>query len=101
MKTLATQSEPILFKQPFSPKIGWINYGLALSVLLIFILMLAKKHKPGQPQRAACQLIEKKQLSNKTAVYIIEYQQKRFLLAENPHALAIHSLLHETTDESI
>ena len=83
-------AEPIVFKQEFSPKNGWLNYGLAITVLLIVILVLAKKYKSRPPNLAGCQLVEKKHLGNKTVVYVVEYQQQRFLLADNQHALAIH-----------
>jgi len=85
-------TEPIVFKQEFSPKNGWFNYGLAITILLIVILVLAKKYKSKPLGPIGCQLIEKKHLGNKTVVYVIEYQQQRFLLADNQHALAIHNV---------
>ena len=89
-----TTVEPIVFKQEFAPQNGWLNYGLAMTVLLILIFVLAKKYKPRSPNLDGCQLIEKKHLGNKTIVYIIDYQQQRFLLADNQNALAIHPLEH-------
>lgn len=84
--------QPIVFKQDFSPQHGWLQYGLAITVLLILILVLARKYKSRVPNPDGCQIIDKKHLGNKTAVYVIEYQQQRFLLADNQQALAIHAL---------
>lgn len=88
----STTVAPIEFKQDFSPQNGWLNYGLAITILLIAMLVLAKKYKFRAPIRGSVQLVEKKHLGNKTVVYIIEYEQKHFLLADNQQALAIHAL---------
>lgn len=88
----ALSAETITFKQSLSPKISWLNYGLIIVMLLVLVLAIAKKHKPGMSKKSVCQLIEKKYLGNKTVVYVIDYQQQRFLLADNQHALAIHPL---------
>lgn len=105
MTTLHAQTitavEPIAFKPDFSPKNGWMHYGLAILILLIIMLLLAKKHTRKLPERASCQLIEKKHLGNKTVLYIVEYQQQRFLLADNQQALAIHPLQQGGKDESV
>ncbi len=85
-------AEAITFKPDFSAKLTWLNYGVAILMLVIIALIIAKKHKPGIAKKSVCQLIEKKYLSNKTVVYVIEHQQQRFLLADNQHALAIHEL---------
>lgn len=85
-------ADPIVFKQPFSLQHGWLMYGFALVVLLVIVLIIAKKHRPGLVNKSVCQLVEKKYLGNKTVVYVIDYQQQRFLLADNQHALALHAL---------
>ena len=99
--SVAMASETMAFKPEFSPKISWFNYGLAIIILLIIIFFIAKKHKPGLMGNSACQLLEKKYLGNKTVVYIIEYQQQRFLLADNQQALALHPLKLEETNEHV
>ncbi len=90
----------IIFKQEFTPTHGWMSYGVAIAALVLIILVLAKKLKPRENALQGCQLIEKKHLGNKTAVYVIEYQQQRFLLADNHHALAIHRLDPEVAHEA-
>lgn len=89
---VATSAEAITFKPDFSAKLSWLNYGVAIVMLVIIALIIAKKYKPNIAKKSVCQLIEKKYLSNKTVVYVIEHQQQRFLLADNQHALAIHEL---------
>ena len=96
---IAMAAEPIVFKPDFAPKQGWLNYGVAIVILLSIILVLAKKHKTRLPDLAGCKLIEKKHLGNKTMVYIVEYQQQRFLLADNQQALAVHRIDDEVTDD--
>lgn len=96
--TLAVADEPILFKQAFIPKHGWFNYGLIITLLIVITFVLAKKFKPGLAQSTACQLIEKKQLSSKTAVFVIEYNKQQFLIADNHHGLAIHPLTQHSED---
>lgn len=91
--------DPIIFKQPLSPHGGWLSYGIAIVIMLVMIVILAKKHKPFSTPRGDCKLIEKKHLGHKTVVYVIEYHQQRFLLADNQQALAIHPLTEGVTDE--
>ena len=91
-----TSAVPIVFKQQILPQHAWLNYGLVLVILLITTLVLAKKYK-SQPQNpSGCQLIEKKHLGHKTVVYVIEYQQQRFLLADNQQALTLHPVIETT-----
>lgn len=99
ISTSTLANEALTFKEPFSPHNGWLAYGLALIVLLVIILVLAKKNRPGSTQKSVCQLIEKKYLGNKTVVYVIAYEQQRFLLADNQHALALHPLATEKQHE--
>ena len=96
MNTLITD-DPIAFKQPFTPKEGWLNYGLVIIMLLVIVVMLAKKFKPRQALQSTCKLIEKQHLGNKTVVYILQCQQQRFLLVDNQHALAIQEVQNERT----
>lgn len=98
---MALAVDPIVFKQPFSPHNGWLSYGIAVIVLLIIVLVIAKKHRPNVIQKSVCQLIEKKYLGNKTVVYVIDYQQQRFLLADNQHALAFHALIEGSANEQV
>lgn len=91
----STQVHTIAFKEPFMPKTGWLHYGLVILMLLVIVIMLAKKFKPGQISPSACKLIEKQHLGNKTVVYILQYQQQRFLLVDNQHALAIQEVQHD------
>lgn len=90
--SLGLAQDSLSFKPPISPHNGWFIYGIAIIVLLLIALMLAKKNAPKLTKKSVCQLIEKKYLGNKTVVYIIDYQDQRFLLADNHQALAIHQL---------
>lgn len=98
---IAQASEKIPFKEPFSPKNGWISYGIALIALLVILLTLLKKYKPALRHKSECNIIEKKYLGNKTVVYVFEYQQQRFLLADNQLALALQPLLNEAGNEIV
>lgn len=98
---IAYASDAIMFKPEFVPKHGWLQYGVAILMLLVMSLLIAKKYKPRVLPHARCQLIEKKYLGNKTMVYIIEYQQQRFLLADNQNALAVHLLKNEDCNDSV
>lgn len=98
---LAQASEAIIFKPTFAPKQGWLLYALPILMLLVLSLLIAKKYKPRALPHANCNLVEKKYLGNKTIVYVIEYQQQRFLLADNQQALALHPLTSEAYHESM
>lgn len=93
-KVLAMDS--LTFKQSPSLHNGWLTYSMAIVILLGIVLVLAKKHRFALTQNSQCQLIEKKYLGNKTVVYVIDYQQQRFLLADNQHALSFHALQEKT-----
>lgn len=96
MDTFSSTSIP--YKQTIAPKQGWVSYTLTIIMLLVMVLILAKKFKPKHASSTSCRLVEKKQLGHKTVVYVIEYQHHRFLLADNQHALALHVLPHEAPD---
>ena len=85
-------SQTIGFKPPFSPQYNWLTMAFALVSLIIIALISLKKFKPGFSVPSECRLIEKKYLSNKTIIYILEYQKQRFLLADNHQSITIHAL---------
>ena len=84
--------QTIPFKAPFSPQYSWVTLAVTLAILVVVTLVIAKKYKPNTVCISPCRLIEKKYLSNKTIVYILEYQQQRFLLADNQQSIALHPL---------
>lgn len=88
----------IVFKPVFSPQHGWLHYGMAMVILLVMVLILARIHKPRAVKLDGCQVIEKKHLGNKTVVYIVEYQQQRFLLADNQQGLVMHPVKQGVND---
>lgn len=96
MSQTAISVNAIEFKPEFSP-CGWMSCAIVACILLAIVLLLIKKQKSPRAPVSACQLIEKKYLSNKTIIYVIELQNQRFLLADNQHALALHALNHEAT----
>lgn len=81
-----------VFKPESPMSLSWGSYMLALVTLLILMVILFKKQKPLVTQKSDCKLIEKKVLSHKTIVYIIEYQSQQFILADNQQSLSIHPL---------
>jgi hypothetical protein len=100
MKTTISQQPDLLFKPPFKPQHGWLSYGLALVILVILLLVLGRAIKPRDHSKSnVLQLVEKKQLNGRTTLYLMEYQQQRFLVADKPNALVIHSIHHEETYE--
>jgi hypothetical protein len=80
------------FKQPLIPKNSWLVYSSVLACMIVITLILSRRHKLNPSPKSECQLIEKKFLSNKTIIYIVDYQQQRFLLADNQQAIALHPL---------
>jgi|GEM_PF-2496993 len=90
--TYAKAGDQLVFKKAFTPGISWFTYALVLVFLLIAALLLAKRMKPANMGKSTCQVLEKKYLGNKTVVYVLDYQNQRFLLADNQHALTIQAL---------
>lgn len=99
MTTITHQTIP--FKQPFTLNHNLVNVSGIAVIMLILAFILVKRVHAKPSQQSACRVIEKQFLTNKTVVYVLEYQQQRFLLADNQQALAIHSLpsqvIHEST----
>lgn len=88
-------AEKIPFKQTLEPRHGWMIYVLALVILTIIALILAKKNQSSLLQTSSCLVIDKKRLSPKTMLYVIEYHNQRFILADNQQSLALQSLTKE------
>ncbi|CDZ77051.1 hypothetical protein BN59_01330 [Legionella massiliensis] len=85
-------AEDLHFKQAIEPKQGWFIYLITLAALIALAIFLAKK--PRQTQ-SSCLIVDKKHLGNKTTIYILEYQNQQFLLADSQQALALHALTTE------
>ncbi|RAP36964.1 hypothetical protein B1207_05910 [Legionella quinlivanii] len=86
----AFSNSALAFKTPVNSGMGWFNYGLPFFILSLAVLYLhLKKHKKPS---TGCRLLEKTYLNNKTVIYLLEYQEHRFLLAENQKGLCFHSL---------
>ncbi|HBI21903.1 MAG TPA: hypothetical protein DDY37_04875 [Legionella sp.] len=101
MMTDVAVASDIAFKLPFAPHISGLHVGLTVIALLAIAFFMAWKHKSRVCPVGTCQLIEKKHLGNKTIVYIIGFQNQRFLLADNQHALALHALDTENIHASL
>lgn len=91
--------EAISFKKELVASSSWLPYGSILIVLVITLLVLAKHSKKIIHNNAQCQVIEKISVHNKTKVYVIAYQEQKFLVADNQNSLAIHAL-RTTSSES-
>jgi len=95
MQTAVAGEQTIAFKEPVNFKPAYVAVVI---ILLIISLLIARKNNRSKSHGSNCRLVDKKYLGNKTLVYVIEYQQQRFLLASNPQALAIHQLNNENID---
>lgn len=91
--------DPLIFKHDVSPQSGWLSYGVVILLLLVMIVLLAKKRKPFATNTTDFELIEKKHVSHKTVIYVMEYRQQRFILADNQQALAIYPLISGDDNE--
>ncbi|MDI9817546.1 MULTISPECIES: hypothetical protein [unclassified Legionella] len=89
----------IPFKEAIEPKQGWFSYVLAILALLAIGLVLMKKNNPIASKQSLCKILDKKHLGNKTVVYVIEYKNQGFLVADNQQALALHALPKENDHE--
>lgn len=95
LASLATNkalAEGIHFKQAIEPKQGWFIYLITLAALIVLAIFLAKKPRQAL---SSCLIVDKKRLGSKTTIYILEYQNQQFLLADSQQALALHALTKE------
>lgn len=90
---LHAQSTLAFKKEPLST-VHWFPYLLVLAILLVALLVLAKKSKGLTKNNGKNLIIEKIPINHKTQIYVLDYQGQRFLIADNQNALAIHPL-HE------
>ena len=89
---MSTQLGAFTFKESLYPSPQGVSLGALLIIGLLVLLFILKRYKRQSTQTAACQLIEKTILSNKTSLYIIQYGNQDFLIADNQQAVAIHQL---------
>ncbi|MGQ3891458.1 hypothetical protein [Legionella sp. CNM-4043-24] len=89
---MAMAGDQLLFKQNLAPKISWMNYVVVLLLLIIGAVVIARKMKPVASGKSACQVVEKKYLGNKTVIYVLNYHNQQFLLADNQQALTLYPL---------
>ena len=81
-------AEKILFKQAINPKPQWYFFMLFLLIVFTILFLLSKKKQSVPSEKSACHVLERKYLDTKTKIFVIQYQQQLFLLADNQHALA-------------
>ncbi|KTD25828.1 hypothetical protein [Legionella maceachernii] len=91
-------AEKIPFKETLQPKHGWFTYLVFILIFAAVCLVLAKKNSGTLLPSVACLVVDKKRLNAKTIVYVIEYQNQQFLLADNQHGLVLQPLNKETHD---
>ncbi|WP_028388027.1 hypothetical protein [Legionella fairfieldensis] len=94
---LFTQSafaEKIPFKQATAPEQGWFIYVITFIALLVIALVLAWKKRHPLAQ-SSCLIVDRKRLANKTMIYVIEYQNQRFLIADNQQSLILQPVSNE------
>jgi hypothetical protein len=85
----------LVFKKEALGTLHWFPYLVVLGVLLVALLVLAKKSAYLTKNHAKDLLVEKIALNQKTQVYVLNYQGQRFLIADNQNALAIHPLTQD------
>lgn len=93
----ASAADSILFKPDYLPQHNWTRYIVAIIILFFIGILFVKKNKRLSTLSNTCQLIEKKHLGNKTIVYILDYQQQRFILADNQQALVLYALNQDSS----
>ena len=85
-------ADSISFKQA-QPSTNYLHsYGMVITVVFILFVVLAHsvKRKTGTTQK--CKIIERVAVYHKTRIYIIDYQNQQFLIADNQNSLAIQPL---------
>ncbi len=86
------KAEPLPFKQAIAPKSGWLIYLLAALALFAILFYLAKKSKGNLLAPSSLGIIDKKRLGAKTSVYVLQYGNEQFLLADNQQSFAFHPI---------
>ncbi|CEG57454.1 hypothetical protein [Legionella fallonii] len=90
--------EAITFKKELVASNSWTPYGIILLILVMALLVLAKNSKRIIPTNNQCRVVEKISVHHKTKVYVIAYQDQKFLVADNQNSLAIHALKNTSTE---
>lgn len=80
------------FKEEVSFNPYWWQTCVILLILLIILLLLPKKNPLKVAPASQLTLLEKKTLSHKTCVYVLQYQGVQFLLADNHTQVTLHPL---------
>lgn len=88
------------FKPAFVPRQGWYSYVIAILALLAILMVLVKKKYQGTSPQKNWQVLDKCRLSQKTTLYIVEYQQQRFLVGDNQQSLSFLPLNEVVTHEN-
>ncbi len=86
----------IPFKQELPSTMHWLAYGvvtLFLFCLLIYLKYYVKPKTSAHPAKHSVKIIP---LHGKTKAYVLTIQGQQVIIADNQHAIAIHSLPPET-----
>lgn len=95
MKGMLNALHGLQFKHAIEPGYNWFIYLVSLAALLTLAAVLAKKCRAGLLAQSSCLIVDKQQLGTKTTIYVLEYQNQRFLLADNQQALTLQALTRE------
>ncbi|MBA2709664.1 MAG: hypothetical protein H0U57_03605 [Tatlockia sp.] len=93
------KAEALTFKEAIAPKPSWHVYLLAIFALLAILYTLAKKSKRDFFTPSSLRIIDKKRLSAKTFLFVLEYRNEHFLVADNQHTLAFQVLKPSSQNE--
>ena len=82
-------NQPVVFKKELVSNTHWFPYLLVLFVLITVLFILAQYSKRSKSTSPKCRVIEQVSVHNKTKIFVIDYQGRQFLLADNQNALTL------------
>jgi flagellar biogenesis protein FliO len=85
-------ADALQFKEELKLPTYWLAIGAVLLLILVTLLIVMKKNPLKMSQTANLKLLEKRTLSHKTCVYLLEYRGLKFLLADNHANITLHPL---------
>lgn len=100
LHTVAAVAEPVTFKTESSSSLHWLPFTIGLMLLCVILYWITRRHAAASNTVKNLNLIEQVILNPKTSVYLIEYKQQQFLIAQNPNSVAIHALLSPTAQDT-
>ncbi len=95
---VSQEYKPVEYKWAFLKMLFWLAVLIFFFILTFYMLKkMSHSRITAANQNKKIKILEKRALSPKTAIYLVEYENKKILIGESQNELKMHNIDHSNT----